>query len=254
MAPSGRFAPLPNWPERDEPISSKVDGVAVFVHATRGLMLPGGEVEVGVTGEFDRGIARELRFKIEFHEITADASPVQLLGGATVLSAVPASHRPDPDGERLHVQIARLFTARLPATTPAYYRLRTAISDAEAIATSTEFITVIEQHLEVELELKRTRVSPGEDAPFLVLNLGPGPLFFGDEYRLERLEHGCWRPFALPYPFTSRGHSLLPGGTREFTMRVPNSAPPGRYRLRKYFEACGTRLTRTITKVFEVQT
>jgi hypothetical protein len=84
MAPPRQFAPLPTWPEPEEPISFGVDGVAIFIDATGGLMLPGSAVEVGVTGDFNRGIARDLCFKIELHQIADDASPVQLLTRATV--------------------------------------------------------------------------------------------------------------------------------------------------------------------------
>jgi len=167
-----------------------------------------------------------------------------------VLSTVPPMHRPDPTGRSLHWQAKHLFETTLPPTTPAYYRLRTTISDANLIGTRTGFVTVIEQYLEADIELERSKVSAGEQLRFALHNTGPGPLAVGEEY--DRLEHGRWIECLHDHEWHDIGIAVDPGDTRAFEITIPDTAIPDAYRVSKGVHALGTELHSRISAEFEV--
>ena len=68
---------------------------------------------------------------------------------------------------------------------------------------------------------------------YQVINTGRLPIMLGGLYQLERLTGDAWAPVAGPRAFAAWGKRLEPGGRFELLAAIPESAPPGRYRLRK---------------------
>jgi hypothetical protein len=87
--------------------------------------------------------------------------------------------------------------------------------------------------LAARLELSAATFSRGEDLRYVVINTGDLPIMLGEAYELERLTDDGWERAAGPYAFRLWGRRLEAGGRYELTVRVPELAQPGRYRLRK---------------------
>ena len=66
-----------------------------------------------------------------------------------------------------------------------------------------------------------------------MINTGRLPIMLGGLYQLESLTGDAWAPVAGPRAFAAWGKRLEPGGRFELLAAIPESAPPGRYRLRK---------------------
>ncbi len=108
-----------------------------------------------------------------------------------------------------------------------------------------------------ELTPAQTSITPGGRFRYEVHNLGDQWLFFGEAYALERQRDDAWEPCPCRVIFRAWAANLPPGGRRELMAYVPDSAPPGHYRLVKEMcekPDCYAKLTRRdplITASFE---
>jgi hypothetical protein len=87
--------------------------------------------------------------------------------------------------------------------------------------------------LAARVESAGTTAAPGGQIKYTVLNTGALPIMLGAHYELDRFIDNTWEPFPLPYAFRLWGRRLETGNRYELTARIPEHAPPGRYRLRK---------------------
>jgi hypothetical protein len=83
------------------------------------------------------------------------------------------------------------------------------------------------------LELGAVAAAPGGVVGYSVVNAGDLPIMLGEAYELERASGDGWERVELPFVFRLWGRRLESGDRCELAARVPDLAPPGRYRLRK---------------------
>lgn len=70
-----------------------------------------------------------------------------------------------------------------------------------------------------------------------MINTGQLPIMLGEAYELDRLGSAGWDRIEVPCAFRLWGRRLEPGGRSGLTAQVPESARPGRHRLRKRLDA-----------------
>jgi hypothetical protein len=76
-------------------------------------------------------------------------------------------------------------------------------------------------------------VVSGGGVEYEVINTGELPIMLGEAYEFDRLGSTGWDRVPLPYAFRLSGRRLEAGDRYGLAARVPDSALPGRYRLRK---------------------
>lgn len=180
-------------------------------------------------------------FRIEVAEVDALGQPTSIVQQRSLRTSV--SNEPTELLER---------DAHLPPTAPAWYRIRTSVSQNAFAAERRAYITVPAQVLEAELVPARKRARPGDKLTFTLVNTGPTDLFFGVEYRLEREESGKWICCNVEEAWNCIGLYLEPGGRWRDAATLPEDAPPGRYRVSKDVNGVGTNLKRTVSFEFHV--
>ncbi|MDQ2760636.1 MAG: hypothetical protein M3Y17_09465 [Actinomycetota bacterium] len=233
MTLEGRLADS-RLPAADDP-SLWIEGRQMIVSSSWGVESPGAWIGVHANA-VDKPIPGEFEFRIEVAEVDALGQPTSIVQQRSLRTSV--SNEPTELLER---------DAHPPAAAPAWYRIRTSVSQDAFSAERRAYITVPAQVLEAELVPARKRGRPGDK-----LNTGPTDLFFGVEYRLEREESGKWTCCNVEEAWNCIGLYLEPGGRWRDAATLPEDAPPGRYRVSKDVDGIGTNLMQTVSFEFHV--
>jgi hypothetical protein len=86
--------------------------------------------------------------------------------------------------------------------------------------------------LSAQLLPERTRVTPGAQLAYNVLNTGSMAIAFGRPHRLERLEPDGWKTQPVePSLFRTALYTVHPAHARQLKLKIPRRMRTGRYRL-----------------------
>ncbi len=152
----------------------------MIVSSSWGVEPPGAWIGVHANA-VDKPVPGEFEFRIEVAEVDALGQPTSIVQQRRLRTSV--SNEP--------TELLELDT-HLPPTAPAWYRIRTSVSQDAFSAERRAYITVPAQVLEAELVPARKRAGAGDKLTFTLVNTGPPDLFFGVAYRLEREDSGKW--------------------------------------------------------------
>ncbi len=85
--------------------------------------------------------------------------------------------------------------------------------------------------LSAQLLPARTRVAPGDQLSYDVLNTGNIAIAFGRPHRLEQLKDGEWTALRAEPGFRVPLYTAQPAHARQLKMKIPRRMQSGRYRL-----------------------
>ena len=138
------------------------------------------------------------------------------------------------------VDSMNLAMFRLPAR-KAFYRLKVVLQRGPETHAYWEYYRVLPRRVDLRLALSSASLAPGEKLSWRMENFGTLPLFYGLEYRVERLEASSWvvDP-SSPDGFPAVGFFMDSGGASDCqSLRLPADMQPGLYLLSKGVEVGG---------------
>jgi hypothetical protein len=147
------------------------------------------------------------------------------------------------------------FTPKLPNKEGAYYFLTAEIMAGSIVEdTVLSLLEVPIQKVEAELKLDQIVYTPNGKPTLTISNQGPASLFYGLDYRLERLEGSDWVlvPMGKNTGVPAIGYHLEEGNSWEQTLGF-NALPLGAYRIGKEIEGTGTIIKKTLYVDFTVE-